>query len=153
MNLLIDILLYLILVSLTVLAHEYGHFLAFKHYGGTPILRFRIKKLSITPYVTPIEGEEFFIKLFRENPNQAWKKQIVLSGAGLFQTLVYSIVFLYIGLSYDLDMFWATGLINLLLFLTNIKPKYSDGRRIYEAIKYRKSYISFLEKELVGDIH
>ncbi len=44
------------------------------------------------PYITPIEGEDFYWKLFKKDENNAWKKMFTNSAAGLGVTLIIGLI-------------------------------------------------------------
>ena len=154
LELFIGVLLVALVISLFL--HEFGHYLAYRHYKGYPRFGFHGKWTKLTIFITSIYGDDFYWDLYNSDRSNAWKKQIIISGSGLFTTLAialitssYWIFLLIMGnkvfsfLSFTVLMI---GVMNFLIFFGNIFNPSSDGYKIKMALKYRKTFVDHLEQ-------
>lgn len=76
--------IYFIGIIISTLLHEFGHYIAYKRYGADPKFGCKRIKTKIMPYITPIEGEDFYWKLFEKDEIMLGKKclQSVRQGLG-----------------------------------------------------------------------
>lgn len=84
--------IYFIGIIISTLLHEFGHYIAYKRYDADPKFGCKRIKTKIMPYITPIEGEDFYWKLFKKDENNAWKKMFTISAAGLGVTLIIGLI-------------------------------------------------------------
>lgn len=131
---------------LSVGTHEFSHFLAYLHYKAQLLLlKYKGKRCRVL-CVTPKDGDKFYIDLYEKDPNNAWKKELLISGSGLFVTLCFTLL---IFTSYfPLQLI---GVSNVLLFVMNCRTNTSDGYKIYLALKERKNYINRFQETFEQD--
>jgi len=145
----IVIITYAVSLILTVFLHEFAHVLAIRHYGSKSAFGIKTKKWlffphgKIIPFITPIEGEDFYWNLFAKNEKKAWIYQTVICGSGLITTLICSIICFCIPNNVGLQM---TGFVNIMTLFVNFIGKHSDGNKLIVALKHRENYVKYLKE-------
>lgn len=132
----------IVLMILSILGHEVGHYLAYKQYDANPKFGYCLLKNKwylFAPFITPIAGNAFYFDFYMQDEKNAWKKQIILSGAGLGVSLILSeLIFV------PILPVRAAGFFNLATFFSNFKNDSSDGWKICKALKHKENYVKFL---------
>ncbi|MEK5507361.1 hypothetical protein MKX46_16600 [Paenibacillus sp. FSL P4-0113] len=141
---------------LSIFLHELGHYFAYRYYKGNPHFGYYGKWAKITIFVTPIYGDDFYWNLYNRDRKNAWKKQIVISGSGLFTTLLIALTTLGSGIYLLLSeskpsefltfILISVGFINIFIFFANFRSISSDGYKIMMALKYRQTYLEHIEQ-------
>lgn len=137
-----DILILIVLMVVSVALHEVGHYSAYKKFGADP--KFGIcflgdKWYAFAPFITPIAGDAFYFDFFMQDEKNAWKKQIILSGAGLGVSLLLSVLIFVPCLPVSI-----AGFFNLVIFFTNFKGDSTDGWKICKSLQHKENYVQFL---------
>lgn len=146
----IFLLTFILCVIICVFLHELGHYVAFKAFRATPVFGIAGKGINVIPFVTIVEGEQFFWNKLKELGKKAWIFQLIISGAGLFTSLSLGILFLFLGTKIFQDFyalgisFFGVGLHGILVFFGNFRSFESDGQKIIRALKHRDNYELYL---------
>lgn len=140
----------IILGLLTILLHEYGHYLALRYYGVKSNLKIKKVKYGVMPCIQ-VDNKNLK-NMFLEKGEHAWKCQLIIVFSGIGQTLVYAFLFLYLSFIVEVvflsEILFTLGCINTCLLITNSISMNTDGYKIYEAIKYNKNFSKYASTKL-----